>query len=71
MFDLVFVTYNSEKWIYPCFSSIINSDYDLKKLNIIVIDNASSDRTVILLKNLKFEIEKKFNSLKIVKNTSC
>ncbi len=49
MFDIVYVSYNSSKWIDKCFGSLLNLDYDLKKLNIYVVDNASTDNTVDLL----------------------
>ena len=34
-FDIVFVTYNSEKWLEGCIKSILNSDYDLKNIFLI------------------------------------
>ena len=36
--DLVYVTYNSSRWIDNCFASIMKSDYDLKKVNVFVVD---------------------------------
>ena len=53
MIDLVYVTYNSEKWITQCFDSILDSTYDLKQVNIFVVDNASADKTVDILQSIK------------------
>lgn len=54
--DIVYVTYNSEKWITNCFSSLMRSEYDLKKVNIYVVDNGSTDRSVSLLQDIKERI---------------
>lgn len=55
-FDLVFVTYNSEKWIDNCFESIKNVDYNLNNLNIFVVDNKSTDGTKDKLYRIKNKI---------------
>lgn len=43
----IIVTYNGEKWIDKCFNSLSNNTLDI---DIIVIDNASKDNTVNLIK---------------------
>lgn len=53
--DIVFVSYNSEKWIEGCFTSIRKSNYNLKKISIYVVDNGSTDQS---LEKLKSEKEK-------------
>lgn len=53
--DLVYVSYNSEKWIEKCFASVLNSGYDLKKVSIYVVDNGSTDGS---LKKLELAKEK-------------
>ncbi len=45
---VIIVTYNATKWVQQCFSSLQNSSI---KLQTIVVDNNSSDRTVQLIKN--------------------
>ncbi len=45
-FDVIFVTYNSEKWIDGCIRSLAASDYDLKRVGLYFVDNDSSDKTV-------------------------
>lgn len=51
--DLVYVSYNSAKWIPKCFESVICSSYNLKDLYIYVLDNNSSDDTVEKLNHCK------------------
>ncbi|HJB89066.1 MAG TPA: glycosyltransferase, partial [Candidatus Blautia excrementigallinarum] len=42
--DIIYVAYNSEKWIDRCFSSLLRStDFNLKEINVYVVDNASTD----------------------------
>ena len=45
-FDIVFVTYNSAKWLDNCLKSILKSNYNLKNVTLIFYDNNSSDETV-------------------------
>ena len=47
--DIVYVSYNSERWIEKCFESLLVSDYNLKDINVYVVDNASTDRSLELL----------------------
>ena len=51
--DFVFVTYCSEKWIRPCFESLMHSDSDMAEAAIYVVDNGSADRTVLCLEQMK------------------
>ena len=64
--DIVYVSYNSEKWIEKCFSSLEKSDVDLKKLHVWVFDNHSSDRTIEILKSGKQKWDKTFGSFQIM-----
>lgn len=64
--DLVYVTYNSQKWIKGCFDSILNSDYDLKKISIYVVDNGSTDDTLSELYKVKKECDAYLKSFSIV-----
>ena len=41
-FDIVYVSYNSAKWIKKCFDSWKSVLYNLKNINIYVVDNAST-----------------------------
>lgn len=49
--DIVYVTYNSSKWINKCFRSLINSNYDMKKVSVYVVDNNSSDDSVRIIED--------------------
>lgn len=64
--DIVFVTYNSEKWINNCINSILKSDYDLKKISMLFCDNNSSDNTLLLLNKYKDEYGMKFNQFTVI-----
>jgi len=46
-FDIVIVTYNSKKWMENCINSLENQkDFDLKNLNLYIVDNGSQDGTL-------------------------
>lgn len=51
--DIIYVTYNSQKWVKKCFNSLLNARYDLSQIHIYVVDNASSDRTIELLEEMQ------------------
>jgi len=48
--SIVIVTWNSEKDILPCLKSLALQTY--KNFNIVVVDNASSDKTISLIKEI-------------------
>lgn len=48
-YDVVMVTYNSEKWLPGCVQALARADYDLKRLHLIFVDNGSSDGTLVWL----------------------
>ncbi len=64
--DLVFVAYNSEKWIKDCFRSIGKSNYDLKKINIYVVDNESTDQTIEALQRAKADLGEQIGTFEII-----
>lgn len=68
--DIVFVTFNSEKWIDNCLKSILNSDYDLSNISLLFCDNHSTDNTLKILSNYKDNYENKFNQFEIVESMS-
>ena len=55
--DIIYVAYNSEKWVEKCFTSLLRSDYDLKDINVYVVDNASTDHTVERLQQVKEKLQ--------------
>ena len=63
--DIVFVTYNSEKWIEPCFRTLAASQADLSGVSVYVVDNASSDNTVEKLREAKLAYGNVFGAFEI------
>ncbi len=66
--DIVYVAYNSEKWIDRCFSSFLCSDYNLQNVNIYVVDNASTDSTVEKLYQAKQKLEGRTGGFEIIQS---
>lgn len=66
--DIVYVAYNSEKWIDRCFSSFLRSDYNLQNVNIYVVDNASTDSTVEKLYQAKQKLEGRTGGFEIIQS---
>jgi peptidoglycan-N-acetylglucosamine deacetylase len=56
--SILIPAYNEEKNIISCLKSILNSDYDLNKFQIIVIDDKSKDETKKLVKEFIFKNQK-------------
>ena len=70
-FDIVFVTYNSKKWLKKNIESIIDSDYDLKNnVSLYYYDNKSTDDTVEELYNLKKKYGDKFNNFVVIEGNA-
>lgn len=66
--DIIFVTYNSEKWIEQCLDSIVSSNIDLNQLSLFFTDNNSTDQTLPLLNSFKKNFENKFRKIDVIKN---
>ena len=64
--DLVYVSYNSSKWIDDCFASIMRSDYNLKDIAVYVVDNASTDDTLQKLEAVKERYKEKLAGFNII-----
>lgn len=67
-FDIVFVTYNSSKWLNGLFASLENVVYEKKKLHLYFSDNASTDNTLDLLKQFYMKYADQFGSFVIQEN---
>lgn len=50
MVSVIICAYNGEKYIRQCMDSVVNQTVGLKELEIIVVDDASTDSTVEILK---------------------
>ncbi len=66
--DIVYVSYNSEKWIERCFSSLLVSDCGLKDINVYVVDNASTDNTLKCLYEIREKMEKHVGKFEIIES---
>jgi glycosyltransferase involved in cell wall biosynthesis len=62
--SIVVPIYNEEKYIQSCLDSIINSDYDKEKLEVLLVDGGSNDKTVEIIK----EYQKKYSFFKLLHN---
>lgn len=56
------VTYQGEPWIQKCLTSLKQQTYPQEKYSIIVVDNASQDKTISLIKE-------EFPTVMLIKNT--
>lgn len=65
-FDIVFVTYNSSKWIDNCINSIMKNTFDLKKVTLIFYDNNSNDDTIKKLNEVSQKNKNRFNDIIII-----
>lgn len=66
--DLIYVSYNSAKWIEKCFASILQSEYDLKKVSVYVVDNGSTDDSLKKLEQAKASCETQLRSFTIIES---
>lgn len=66
--DIVYVAYNSEKWVEKCFTSLLKSDYNLKDIKVYVVDNASTDHTVERLHRVKAKLKDQLGGFEIIES---
>ncbi len=64
--DLVYVSYNSKRWIRQCFDSLLQSQYDLKKIAVYVVDNGSKDGSLTQLKAAKQKCSGRVKSFELI-----
>ena len=56
--SIVIPIYNNQKYIRDCVKSILNQDYrDLKKIQVILVDDGSEDNSLEICKKLQEEIK--------------
>ena len=63
--SIVIPTLNEEKYIEICLDSIIESNYDKKKMEVLLVDGGSEDRTVAIIE----EYQKRHFFIKLLHNT--
>ena len=61
--DISLVTYNSSKWLDDLFASLLTQDYPLNKINLYIVDNASSDDTLNKLDELQRILKPQLHSM--------
>lgn len=52
-YDIVMVTYNSEKWLRGCVEALAALEYEKAQIHLVFADNASQDGTLPLLERLR------------------
>jgi len=65
VFSVIVPVYNKEKYVEHCINSILNQDFN-EKFEIIAIDDASTDKSLLLLENIAKN--RKDDRLKIIKH---
>ena len=54
-YDIVIVSYNSDRWLPECIGALAKLEYDLSQLHVIVVDNGSAPSCIRLLHQLQAE----------------
>ena len=62
--SIIIPVHNSEKYILECINSVINQTY--KNLEIIIVDDKSTDNTINIIKNIK---DKRIKLIKLKQNS--
>ena len=62
------VTYNAGKYLDKSLYCLLKQDYDLKKIEVILVDSNSSDNTKKIMINFKKQHVRLFNNIKVLSN---
>ena len=62
--SIVIPAYNEEKYIQECVLSLVDNGFDIKNIEILIIDGGSSDKTVSIVKLL----QQKYSFIKLINN---
>lgn len=65
-FTIIIPLYNGEEYIHRTLLSIVNSDYDKKLIQVLVVDDGSSDKSSKIVK----DFAKKYKCIQYVKKTN-
>ncbi len=63
--SIVIPAYNEERYIADCINSILNNDYPKEKLEILIIDGNSKDKTPEIVENF----HKKYPFIRLLHNS--
>lgn len=66
--SFIIVAYNADKFLDNSLNSLLNQDYDLKKIEVILVDSMSSDDTRKILENFKNKNTKSFKRILVLEN---
>lgn len=66
--DITAVIYNNSSWLETYFTSLVNQDYPLEKINLFFVDNGSTDNSFSVLCALREKYRKYFHSLQVIQS---
>ena len=69
--SIIIPCYNVEKWIMRCFRSILNQTYGFENLEVILIDDLSTDSTFSVLESLQQRYPQNVIAIKSAKKGLC
>lgn len=64
----IIVAYNAEKFLNNSLESLLNQDYNLKKIEVLLVDGKSNDKTKKIMHDFKKNNEKKFKRVLVLNN---
>ena len=66
--SFIIVAYNAEKFLVNSLNSLLKQKYDLKKIEVLLVDSVSSDNTKKIMLDFKKNNENKFNRILVLDN---
>lgn len=66
--SFIIVAYNAEKFLDNSLNSLLNQDYGLKKIEVILVDSVSSDKTKKIMMKFKKDNTSKFKRILVLDN---
>ena len=64
----IIVAYNAEKFLNNSLKSLLDQDYNLKKIEVILVDSKSNDKTKKIMQDFKKNNENKFKRIMVLNN---
>ncbi len=66
--SFIIVAYNAEKFLDNSLNSLLKQDYNLKKIEVILVDSMSNDKTRNIFEDFKRKNSKKFKRILVLEN---